>query len=83
MPNAQEVLEWIAWDRRRKSKITNEEWFCSLSMKEKAKFLDSNGMRYCVCGCKECIISEQCNSGGIRKTHEEMWVEWLKAEHKE
>ena len=36
MPNAQEVLEWIAWDRRRKSKITNEEWFCGLSTEEKA-----------------------------------------------
>ena len=62
---------------------TNEEWFCQLPTEEKAKFFGSNGMRYCVCGCKACIISEQCKSGGIRKTHEEMWVEWLKEVHKE
>ena len=67
----------------KKVDMTNEEWFDSLSTEEKAKFFDSNGMKYCVCGCKECIIAEQCKSGGIRKTHEEMWVNWLKAVHKE
>lgn len=90
------ITEWVATDTvseyefpcrkcngTGEIEVTNDEWFDTLSTEEKAKFLDSNGMRYCVCGCKECIISEQCKSGGIRKTHEEMWVEWLKAEHKE
>jgi hypothetical protein len=37
MPNAQEVLEWMAWDKERKANMTNEQWFCSLSTEEKAK----------------------------------------------
>ena len=39
MPNAQEVLEWMAWDKERKANMTNEEWFCFLSTEEKVKAL--------------------------------------------
>ena len=37
MPNAQEVLEWMEWEKKRKENMTNEEWFCSLPIEEKAK----------------------------------------------
>ena len=39
MPNAQEVLDWMAWDKERKANMTNEEWFCNLSTEEKVKAL--------------------------------------------
>ena len=38
MPNTQEVLDWMAWDKERKANMTNEEWFCGLSTEEKAEF---------------------------------------------
>jgi len=37
MPNAQEVLDWIKFDKERKANMTNEQWFCGLSTEEKAK----------------------------------------------
>lgn len=37
MPNAQEVLDWIKWDKERKANMTNEQWFCGLPTEEKAK----------------------------------------------
>ena len=39
MPNAQEVLDWIKWDKERKANMTNEQWFCGLSIEEKAKWI--------------------------------------------
>lgn len=48
MPNAQEVLEWMAWDKERKANMTNEEWFCQLSTEEKQN-LD---YRKLICLCR-------------------------------
>lgn len=39
MPNAQEVLEWMEWEKKRKANMTNEQWFCQLPTEEKAKVL--------------------------------------------
>ena len=45
MPNAQEVLDWIKWDKERKANMTNEEWFCGLSTEEKAIFITMFALR--------------------------------------
>ena len=69
MPNAQEVLEWMAWDKERKANMTNEQWFCSLSTKEKAKWLSRHSRFIYGCGQK----------GQIPKAlYEEDWEFWLK-----
>ena len=39
MPNAQEVLEWMAWDKERKANMTNEEYIRQCSTEELAIFL--------------------------------------------
>ena len=39
MPNAQEVLEWIAWDKERKANMTNEEYIRTCSTEELAKLI--------------------------------------------
>ena len=36
MPNAQEVLEWMEWDKERKANMTNEEYIRSCSSDELA-----------------------------------------------
>ena len=41
MPNAQEVLEWMAWEKKRKANMTNEQWFCQLPTTEKSEFLSA------------------------------------------
>ena len=41
MPNAQEVLEWIKFDKERKANMTNEQWFCQLPTTEKSEFLSA------------------------------------------
>ena len=37
MPNAQEVLDWIKFDKERKANMTNEQWFCGLDTEDKAR----------------------------------------------
>ena len=37
MPNAQEVLDWMEWEKKRKANMTNEEWFCGLDTEDKAR----------------------------------------------
>ena len=39
MPNAQEVLDWIKWDKERKANMTNEEYIRQCSTEELAIFL--------------------------------------------
>jgi len=39
MPNAQEVLEWIKWDKERKANMTNEEYIRSCSSEELANLI--------------------------------------------
>ena len=67
MPNAQEVLDWIKWDKERKANMTNEEWFCSLPTKEKAKEM--------------CVIMADMAEANDGVWDEEMIEEWLKEKH--
>ena len=67
MPNAQEVLDWIKWDKERKANMTNEEWFCSLPTKEKAKEM--------------CVIMADMAEANDGVRDEEMIEEWLKEKH--
>lgn len=67
MPNAQEVLEWIQWDKVRKANMTNEQWFCQLSTKEKAKFL----------------AAQQLHGGTIASRSDVDWEVWLEEKHNE
>lgn len=39
MPNAQEVLEWMEWEKKRKANMTNEEYIRSCSTEELAKLI--------------------------------------------
>jgi hypothetical protein len=39
MPNAQEVLDWIEWDKERKANMTNEEYIRACSTEELAKLI--------------------------------------------
>ena len=41
MPNAQEVFDWIKFDKERKANMTNEQWFCQLPTAEKSEFLSA------------------------------------------
>ena len=72
MPNAQEVLEWIKWDKERKANMTNEEWFCGLSTEEKAKFL-----RKIYCDGRDDYVGEWYEQ------EEEDFLQWLKEKHNE
>ena len=67
MPNAQEVLDWIKWDKERKANMTNEEWFCSLPTKEKAKEM--------------CVIMADMAEANDGVWDEEMIEDWLKEKH--
>ena len=84
MPNAQEVLEWMEWEKKRKANMTNEQWFCGLSTEEKAKVLYNFFMARTFCHlCPEedvCDIGYECkyDSGEVKD-----FVEWLKQPHKE
>ena len=70
MPNAQEVLDWIKWDKERKANMTNEEWFCGLSTEEKAKFL-----RKIYCDGRDDYVGEWYEQ------EEEDFLQWLKEKH--
>ena len=39
MPNAQEVLEWMEWDKERKANMTNEEWLKQCTTKQLAEWM--------------------------------------------
>lgn len=74
MPNAQEVLEWMAWDKERKANMTNEEWFCQLSTEEKAKWLSQRSQILYDCGQRDVFP---------KNMYEEDWEYWLKEKHHE
>ena len=77
MPNAQEVLDWMEWEKKRKANMTNEEWFCQLPTTEKSEFLSAMVKQaikvYEIHGCTwhetvswwDCWLKE--------KHHEHMW----------
>lgn len=75
MPNAQEVLEWIKWDKERKANMTNEEWFCGLSTEEKVTAL---------LDLRERIRQKmRAELGSENKFHRgDYYREWLKEKHK-
>ena len=53
--------------------ITNEDWFCSLSTEEKARFF----------ACEFTIACDDYAYSGNKETwNEKYWLEWLKKEHK-
>ena len=62
---------------------TNEEWFCSLSVEEKAKFfagiVNTHPCGYLI-ECNQCGLSEKCTEDKY-PTDAEVWVEWLKQIH--
>ena len=39
MPNAQEVLDWMEWEKKRKANMTNEEYIRSCSTEELAEWI--------------------------------------------
>ena len=79
MPNAQEVLDWIKWDKERKANMTKEEWLCGLSTEEKAKWL-SNALYACMrcgvnchiryCPFDKCIIDKEDALAWLKEKHE-------------
>lgn len=71
MPNAQEVLDWIKWDKERKANMTNEEWFCSLPTEEKATFL----------AIQIRLGVEFYRTNDERYQNHDWWVRWLKQPH--
>ena len=74
MPNAQEVLEWMAWDKERKANMTNEEWFCQLPTTEKSEFLSAM--------VKEAIEVHE-KHGTTWHEAVSWWDGWLKEKHHE
>ena len=72
MPNAQEVLEWMAWEKKRKANMTNEQWFCQLPTEEKAKVLSRHSQFMYNCGEKQAMP---------KTMYEEDFVQWLKEKH--
>lgn len=60
-------LEWMEWEKKRKANMTNEEWFCSLPTKEKAKEM--------------CVIMADMAEANDGVWDEEMIEEWLKEKH--
>lgn len=68
MTNAQEVLEWMEWEKKRKANMTNEEWFCSLSTEEKATFL----------AIQIRLGVEFYRTNDERYQNHDWWVRWLK-----
>lgn len=63
----------VVWDKYGKIKPkTNEEWFCSLTTEEKARFLAK----------KCCEISCKFFLGEAEEIFSKYWVEWLKQPHR-
>ena len=75
MPNAQEVLEWMAWDKERKANMTNDEWRKTCSAEEFAEFI-CKLTRCCRYSCKECPFNGYCAVENSRDA-----IAWLKEKH--
>jgi len=67
MTNAKGVLEWMAWEKKRKANMTNEEWLKSLTTKELAKW----------------IRRKTHGNDEYNEEVELAWEGWLKDKHKE
>ena len=75
MPNAQEVLEWMAWDKERKANMTNEEYIRTCSTEELAKLLYRIGFLSYITG----NVLHNAIMQGIQT--EEAFELWLKEKH--
>lgn len=84
MPNAQEVLDWIKWDKERKANMTNEEYIRGCSTEELAIFL-CNELQHDVNGTLENRFFKKLYSQypilPMNAYHEVM--RWLKEKHNE
>jgi len=74
MPNAQEVLEWMEWEEKRKANMTNEQWFCQLPTTEKSEFLSAM--------VKQAIKVYEIHGCTWHETVS-WWDGWLKEKHHE
>ena len=74
MPNAQEVLDWMEWDKERKANMTNEQWFCQLPTTEKSEFLSAM--------VKQAIKVYEIHGCTWHETVS-WWDGWLKEKHNE
>ena len=74
MPNAQEVLEWMEWEKKRKANMTNEQWFCQLPTAEKSEFLSAM--------VKQAIKVYEIHGCTWHETVS-WWDGWLKEKHNE
>ena len=62
--------------------MTNEEWFCSLSTEEKARWM-SQHFHYCdICNRHVCQGGEECKWYDRNMSESDIFKEWLKAVHK-
>ena len=71
----------IVWDKSGKVEQTNEEWFCSLSTEEKAKWMAKH-MSFCeVCEIQTCRGDgcQRFDRGSMTET--DAFREWLKEIH--
>lgn len=63
---------------------TNEEWFCQLSTKEKADWLDKVAENCCqICDETNKTICRSNIAWGCKFESKQAWESWLKAVHKE
>ena len=84
MPNAQEVLDWIKWDKERKENMTNEEWLHTLNTEQLAEWICSVREKCYYCGAKQISDRDNCpfRDGKCRNNKHEFEM-WLKQPHKE
>jgi hypothetical protein len=65
------VFEVATEDLRQKRKATNEDWFCSLSTEEKAKWIATQ--------CGNAVMESTYDVSKLRKKM--YWLDWLKEKH--
>ena len=69
-----QLAQWLQELKKFKKMQTNEEWFCGLSTKEKARFL----------ACEFTVACDDYAYFNNKETwNEKYWLEWLKQPHKE
>ena len=81
MPNAQEVLEWMEWEKKRKANMTNEEYIRSCSTEELAIVIYGIAMYDMLYDrIHNAFVLNPCedDSAGINEV-----MRWLKEKHNE
>ena len=88
MPNAQEVLAWLKFDKERKANMTNEQWLNTLSTEEKAIFITMFTLRrrFVEIGTfYESVKESLINASELPEMPIKLRIsveEWLKEKHK-